>query len=295
MGSQGLTDSEMVLILDFGSQYTQLIARRVRECGIYSEIYPFHLSAHEIEQLSPRAIIFSGSPSSVGDANPPLPDPEVFSLGIPILGICYGLQIIAHNFHGQLDLGSAREYGNAPLNIIKEDEIFSGIESRTFQVWMSHGDRLDRLPENFESIGSSAGSPYAVIRNKELKIYAVQFHPEVVHTIHGKQMLSNFLLKIAGCKGGWSPMSFIKSSIKNIRERLGSEKVICALSGGVDSTVLSVLLHRAVGDNSIPVLIDNGLMRDGEIEYIEKIFRDKFQIHINVYDYASQFLSNLKG
>jgi GMP synthase (glutamine-hydrolysing) len=285
--------SEFVLILDFGSQYTQLIARRVRECGVYSEIFPFNLSPEKIRQLHPCGIILSGGPSSVYAPDSPHPSPEVFELGIPILGICYGLQLIANHLGGAVDPAARREFGKAVLTIDEHSDLFTELEHET-SVWMSHGDALSRMPKGFERIAHTSNSPMCAIRNREKRMYGVQFHPEVVHTPKGKQILENFVYKICGAKGGWGPGSFIAQKTTEIQETVGIEKAICALSGGVDSVVTAVLVHQAIGDQLHCIHIDNGLMRKGESEDVVRTFREHFHIPLTLLDATDLFLARLR-
>ncbi len=286
--------TQLLLVLDFGSQYTQLIARRVRELGVYSEIHPFHYSIEQIKYLQPVGIILSGGPMSVYEKDAPKPDPRVFDLGVPILGICYGLQLFADKFGGIVNSAARREYGKADLQIDDNSDLLAGLDSVT-PVWMSHGDALSKMPEGFEPIAHSHNAPICAIRNLKNKMFGVQFHPEVAHTPDGKKILANFLFKICGAKGDWTPASFIEQAEKEIREKVGSAKVLCALSGGVDSSVLAVLLHRAVGDQLHCVHINNGLMRKNESEQVVKTFRDTFHINLSYVDAAEMFLSLLAG
>jgi len=286
--------TQTLLVLDFGSQYTQLIARRVRELGVYSEIHPFNYSIDKIKDLYPVGIILSGGPSSVYETNAPKPDQKVFDLGIPILGICYGLQLFADRMHGKVNSAARREYGKAELFIDDHNDLFAGLNTTT-SVWMSHGDALSQLPEGFEPIAHSHNAPICAIRNLEKKMFGVQFHPEVVHTPEGKKILSNFLFKVCGAKGNWSPTSFVEKAEKEIRARVGSSKVLCALSGGVDSSVLAMLLQRAVGNQLHCVHINNGLMRKNESEQVVKTFRDMFHINLTSVDATDIFLSRLVG
>jgi GMP synthase (glutamine-hydrolysing) len=286
--------TQSLLVLDFGSQYTQLIARRVRELGVYSEIHPFHYSIELIKQHQPVGIILSGGPSSVYDVDAPKPDPRIFDLGIPILGICYGLQLIAENFGGKVNSSARREYGKADLHIDHHSDLFAGL-GETTSVWMSHGDALSKMPDGFEPIAHSHNAPICAIRNQNKKMFGVQFHPEVVHTPDGKKILANFLLKICGAKDNWTPASFVEQAEKKIRAHVGSAKVLCALSGGVDSSVLAVLLHRAIGDQLHCVHINNGLMRKNESEQVVKTFRDTFHINLSYVDATDIFLSRLAG
>jgi len=286
--------SETVLILDFGAQYTQLIARRVRELGVYCEIHPFNLGIDRIREINPIGIILSGGPSSVYDHNAPKPNPKIYSLGIPLLGICYGLQLIADQLGGRVDASARREFGSAVLEIDQNDDLFAGLSGST-RVWMSHGDALSQLPPGFEPIAHSKNAPICAIRNPDKKIFGVQFHPEVVHTPEGKRILSNFVFRTCGAKGGWTPAAFIETSIREIRSNVGSSKVLCALSGGVDSSVLAVLLHRAIGDQLHCVHINNGLMRKNESETVVETFRNGFHIDLSYVDATETFLSRLSG
>lgn len=286
--------TELLLVLDFGSQYTQLIARRIRELGVYSEIHRFDLSVAKIKELNPVGIILSGGPSSVFDADAPKPHPEMYSLGIPVLGICYGLQLIAHQLGGKVDSSTHREYGKASFEPTKNEDLFAGMNGST-QVWMSHGDKIQKMPDGFESIGRTMNSPVCAIRNPLRKIYGVQFHPEVVHTTEGKKILGNFLSNICKANGGWSAASFIEQAILEIRQKVGTSKLLCALSGGVDSSVLAVLLQRAVGDQLHCIHINNGLMRKNESEQVVKTFRDRFRIDLTYVDATEKFLTRLAG
>lgn len=286
--------SESVLILDFGSQYTQLIARRVRELHVYCEIHPFNISIEKIQSFKPKGIILSGGPSSVYAADAPIPDRKIYDLGIPILGICYGLQLIAFQNGGEVNKAPRREYGRAHLLVDNHDDIFKGIASST-EVWMSHGDEATKLPAGFEKIAHSANAEICAIRNSAKKQYGIQFHPEVVHTKEGKKILSNFLFEICGCAGDWNAESFIESSIKEIRAKVGMKKVLCALSGGVDSSVAAVLLHKAIGDQLFCIHIDNGVMRRGESAQVVQTFRDEFHIPLDFVDGTAIFLERLRG
>jgi GMP synthase (glutamine-hydrolysing) len=286
--------SETLLVLDFGSQYTQLIARRVRELGVYSEIHPFNISLERVRSLKPIGIVLSGGPSSVYEANAPKPPQGIYELGVPILGICYGLQLIADQLGGRVDASARREYGKASLHIDDREDLFAGLNGST-SVWMSHGDALTKLPQGFEPIAHSDNAPICAIRNPHKKIFGVQFHPEVVHTPDGKKILSNFIFKICRAKGDWSPASFIDNAIHEIRERVGKSKVLCALSGGVDSSVLAVLTHKAIGDRLYCIHINNGLMRKNESEGVVKTFKERFRINFTYVDASDVFLSALKG
>ncbi len=286
--------TELLLVLDFGSQYTQLIARRVRELGVYSEIHPFSMPTEEIRELRPAGIILSGGPSSVYEEMAPKPSREIFELGVPVLGICYGLQVIADQLGGKVDPFARREFGKAVLYIDEGDDLFQGLDGST-QVWMSHGDSLSRMPEGFEPIAHSDNAPICAIRNPSKKIFGVQFHPEVVHTPQGKKVLSNFLFRICSAKGDWTPAHFIQQSKQDIRSKVGSKRVLCALSGGVDSSVAAVLLHEAIGDQLHCVHIDNGLMRKGESEQVVETFRKTYRTQLTYVDATDIFLARLSG
>lgn len=285
---------EKILILDFGSQYTQLIARKVRECGVFSEIQPYNISQTQIESISPKGIILSGGPSSVYSNDAPHPIADIFNLNIPVLGICYGLQLIAYSLGGTVDNAARREFGKAVLNASTNDPLFDGIESKT-QVWMSHGDALTNPPEGFDIIGKSDNSPICAVRSIDRKIWGVQFHPEVHHTIEGKKILNNFVRNICGCKDVWDAGSFINTEIGRIRQKVGNSGVILALSGGVDSTVAAVLLHKAIGDKLHCIHIDSGLMRTNESNTIFELFKQNFDISIEVINGEDTFLGRLNG
>ena len=286
--------SELILVLDFGSQYTQLIARRVRELGVYSEIHPFNVPVEKILQLKPIGIILSGGPSSVYEEAAPKPSPRVLELGVPVLGICYGLQLIADQLGGKVDASARREFGKAILKIDKGEDLLQGLNGST-TVWMSHGDALSRIPAGFEPIAHTENAPICAIRNPAKKIFGVQFHPEVAHTPDGKKILSNFLFKVCGAKGDWTPAHFIQRTVQEIREKVGSSRVLCALSGGVDSSVAAVLLREAIGDRLHCIHINNGLMRKGESEQVVETFRKTFHINLTYVDATETFLSKLKG
>jgi GMP synthase (glutamine-hydrolysing) len=282
-----------IVILDFGSQYTQLIARRIRELNVYSEILPFNASVEEILKHNPKGIIFSGGPASVYEPDAPKPDEKVYDLGLPILGICYGLQLITHHFGGEVIKADKHEYGKAELEVLDHEDFFYNIPHYT-QVWMSHADKVIKLPEGFEVIGRTFNAPFAAVRNKEKKIWGVQFHPEVSHTLLGKEMLKNFAVRICKCKQDWTMGNFLMEKQAEIRKMVGGKKAICALSGGVDSSVAAVLVHNAIGDNLTCIFVDNGLLRKGEREQVEKTFRDNFHIPLIVVDAKDRFLKALK-
>ena len=289
---------ELILILDYGSQYSQLIARRVRELGVYSELQPYSTPIENIRALNPQGIILSGGPHSIYDRGSPVSAAELFDLGVPILGICYGLQLIAYQLGGEVDRAARREYGQAELLIDDDRDLFAGLGrgagART-TVWMSHGDHLTKLPRGFEAIGHTDNAPICAIRDAKRKIFGVQFHPEVVHTPQGKEILRNFLYVICQCQGGWSAGAFIAGAVEEIRAKVGDGNVLCALSGGVDSSVAAALIHRAIGDRLYCIHINNGLMRRGESEMVVRTFRDAFQINLRAVDATDRFLDALGG
>lgn len=285
---------EWLCIVDFGSQYTQLIARRVRELGVYCEIHPFHTAFEKIQSHKPAGIILSGGPNSVYDENSPDVDRRIFGLGIPLLGICYGLQLIAKHLGGKVDPAARREYGKAEILIDKGDDLLADMSSPS-TVWMSHGDSLTSQPEGFEVIAHSGNAPICAVRNVADAIYGVQFHPEVVHTTQGETLLSNFLYRICRCEGGWNPRSFVEASVEEIRNQVGDRHVICALSGGVDSSVAAALIHKAIGDQVQCIHIDNGVMRKNESQSVVHLFRDQFHIPLKFVDASELFLARLKS
>ncbi len=282
-----------VLVLDFGSQYTQLIARRVRELGVFSEIKPYYTSLEQIKSAAPKAIILSGGPSSVHDRYAPNVDEGLFKLGVPMLGICYGMQLVVQKLGGSVERSERREFGPAEISVTDGSGLFSGIQQDT-RVWMSHADRILQLPPGFVTIASSLNSPIAAIKSEEMQIYCTQFHPEVVHTMQGMDILSNFVLGIAGCEADWTPRSFVEVAIRDIRERVGDGSVICALSGGVDSAVTAMIVERAVYDRLRCIFVDTGLLRQGEaVQVVETFTGMGFNlIHVDAVD---RFLKRLKG
>lgn len=286
-----------ILIIDFGSQVTQLIARRVREAGVYSEIVPFNTAAEKLESFEPSGIILSGGPASaIGDETFRAPD-KVFTMGIPVLGICYGQQTMTAQLGGRVEEHDHKEFGRAQLDIVKECSLFDDFwkAGTSDQVWMSHGDTVTQIPPGFETVGISKGAPYAAIANEEKKFYGVQFHPEVVHTPKGHLLISNFVHKICGLPGDWTMAAFKEQSIAAIREKVGDAKVICGLSGGVDSSVAAVLIHEAIGDQLTCVYVDNGLMRSGESDQVVSLFRDQYNIPLIHRDASELFLNDLEG
>jgi GMP synthase (glutamine-hydrolysing) len=286
--------AEKVLILDFGSQTTQLIARRVRECQVYCEIHPFNMSLDEIRAFAPKGIILSGGPACVLDQGSPSVPVEVLELGIPVLGICYGMQLMTHLLGGEVERSVKREYGKAQLAIDSHEGIFAGLDGGE-QVWMSHGDKIKVPPPGFIGIAHSGNSPVAAMRHVSQALFGVQFHPEVVHTVRGREMLRNFLMGVCGCTPSWTMQSFVASTLDRLRRTIGSKKVICALSGGVDSSVVAVLLHKAVGDQSTCIFVNNGLLRLGEAEEVQRVFRDTFKLNLHFVEASSIFLSRLEG
>ena len=282
-----------VLVLNFGSQYVQLIARRVRELGVYSEIVPYSISPKEILDKKPYGLIFSGGPASVYEEFAPLPSVEIYSLGIPILGICYGLQAIVHQLGGTVEKAQKQEYGRSRLRLLKKDPLFEELPD-AFDVWMSHADKVVKLPKDFEVLAESENSPYAIIRHVEKPIYGVQFHPEVVHTQYGSELIKNFLFEVCLAEKNWSMGDFVREKIEEIKEQVGSSKIICALSGGVDSTVSALLTYKAIGDKLKCIFVNHGLLRKGEVEEVEGYFR-KMNLPFVKIDAENIFLEKLKG
>ncbi len=285
---------EIILILDFGSQYTQLIARKVRELGVYCEIYPYNTSIQKIKTFNPKGIILSGGPRSVTEADAPVCGREIFDLEIPVLGICYGLQLITKFFGGEIDKSLKREYGKAHIFLDDAGELFKGLKDGDV-IWMSHQDRIFCLPEGFEVMAHSDNSPYAAIKKSDNRIYGVQFHPEVHHTRKGKRILRNFLYNICKVKGLFSPRSFVELAVEKIRDEVGDNKVLCALSGGVDSSVVATLIHKAIGENLLCVFVNNGVLRKDEHNEVLDLFKDKLHINLKYVDAEDSFLTALKG
>ncbi|GFM33508.1 glutamine-hydrolyzing GMP synthase [Desulfovibrio subterraneus] len=286
-----------VIIVDYGSQFTQLIARRVREAGVYSEIHPCIVTAEEVKAMQPSAVILSGGPSSVGDKDAPTLDMGLLELGVPVLGICYGMQLLAHNLNGSLGSSETREYGPADFTMLKETPLFEGLDlSSPSRVWMSHGDKVKSLPDGFEVIGRTQTLDIAAMANEAKKIYALQFHPEVHHSEDGTQLINNFLFKIAKIKADWTMSGFIDSVIQQVREAVGPDgNVVCGLSGGIDSTVVAVLLNKAIGHRLHCIFVDNGLMRAQEVEEVSSYLREHFDLNLTVVDASERFLSKLAG
>ena len=286
--------AQVVAVLDFGSQYTQVIARRLRECQVYSKVYPFSTSAAALKEAGVKGIILSGGPSSVFAENAPLPDRGIFQLGAPILGICYGIQLMGYMLGGKAEPSKEREYGKGSLQLIASSPLFEGIPRR-IRVWNSHGDKLTQLPPGFVSIARTENSQCAAMENPDLHFYGLQFHPEVFHTERGTDIIRNFLFHICQCQGDWNMARYIDSSIADIRQTVGNSKVILGLSGGVDSSVAAKLIHEAIGNQLTCVFVDNGLLRAKERPAVEKLYRDHFQGHLVVAKARDIFLNRLKG
>ncbi len=286
-----------ILILDFGSQTTQLIARRIREQKVYCEIHPYSIPLAKIKELAPAGIVLSGGPASVYDLDAPLSDPAIFELGIPVLGICYGAQLMIQQLGGKVEKAEKREFGKADLSIQFTGGLFAGLETSPIhhQVWMSHGDRVEVAPAGFEATATSSHSPFAALRHQEKPFVAVQFHPEVAHTLIGTDILRNFIFGLCDCSPDWTMHSFIESTVTAIRSKVGANKVICALSGGVDSSVTAALIHRAIGDQLTCIYVNNGLMRIGETESILRFFKEKTKLKLIDVEATDFFLSELAG
>jgi GMP synthase (glutamine-hydrolysing) len=289
---------DRVLVLDFGSQYTQLIARRIREAHVYSQILPCTVPLATVLAYRPRGIVLSGGPSSVYEKKAPSVSRELFEQGIPVLGICYGMQLVTHLTGGEVARSKHREYGRAELTIDDAGDLFAGIgASGSTVVWMSHGDRIERMPPGFRSIAHTSNSPIAAMKRDDGKqrVYCLQFHPEVAHTPDGAQLLRNFVYQICGCKPTWTMQSYVETAVKQIREQVGKERVICALSGGVDSSVAAALTHRAVGDQLTCIFVDNGVLRAGERDQVQKTFASQLHLNLRILDRTPQFLAGLKN
>ena len=288
------TVRQTILILDFGSQYTQLIARRVRENKVFSRIIPYNTPAKDIAAMFPKGLILSGGPASVVEKKGPYPDKGIFKLGIPVLGICYGMQVISEMLEGKVKHTKEREFGKAELFIDDTHDLFSHVPGN-FTCWASHGDYVTKVPSGFHLSAHTMNTPIAAISNSKKKIFGVQFHPEVTHTEKGNQILSNFLFKICGCLGRWTMQSFIRDALENIKKTAGHDKVVLGLSGGVDSSVAALLLHKAIGRNSRCIFINNGLLRKDEPEQVKKVFRDVYHLNLDYVDRSKKFLVRLKG
>ena len=289
-----MSSQETVLILDFGSQYNQLIARRIREQQVFCKIVPHHISFEALQTESPRALVFSGGPASVYQRRAPSCDERILSSGLPILGICYGMQLLGKYFGGKVTASQKREYGHAELTVDDQEDLFWGLPSR-IRAWMSHGDSIKTLPSGFKTLGHTESTPHAAMADRRRRLYGVQFHPEVHHTEQGNRILSNFLFKVCGLKGDWSIRSYLEESVSRIRQIVGKEKVVCGLSGGVDSSVAATLLHRAIGGQLTCVFVDNGLLRKNEKETVREVFGRHFKMHLRVVDARRRFLRKLAG
>lgn len=287
-------ERELVIVLDFGGQYNQLIARRVREQNVYCEIYPYDIPVEKIKQKNPKGIIFTGGPSVVTEENAPIVNKEILGLGIPVLGICYGCQLMGHLFGGEIAQAGKREYGRADVQVVGISPLFQHISEKT-QCWMSHTYFVSKLPKGFDVLAKTDTCPVAAMANEEEKLYGVQFHPEVVHTVEGTQILRNFLFAICHCAGNWKMDDFVNDSIQKIQEQVGDKKVLCALSGGVDSSVAAVLVHRAVGKQLTCIFVDHGLLRQQEGDEVEKIFREQFDMNLVRVNCEDRFLDKLQG
>ena len=286
---------DTILVLDFGAQYSQLIARRIREQQVYSQIVPYTISAEEVAKIAPKGLVFSGGPASVRKEGSPRPDARLFELGIPILGICYGLQVISVMNGGTVERPKQKEYGFAHLGINKKESVLLKDLSPNSQVWMSHGDSVHTLPAHFECTGSTENCTYAVVEYPAKQWYGVQFHPEVVHSVEGGRLLANFVVDICKAVPDWSMGSFVETQVAEIRRIVGDKQVLCGLSGGVDSSVAAALIHKAIGDQLVCVFVNNGLLRKGEADLVLSVFRDNFNIRLQYADARQQFLTALKG
>ena len=285
-----------ILILDFGSQYTQLIARRIREAHVYCEIHPYNMSLDDMKAFLPKGIVLSGGPLSIYDKDAPLSDPRILQLGIPVLGICYGMQYMTHVLGGVVGQAGEREYGHAIIEILDDQGLFHGLGQEDGEVvWMSHGDRIEKMPPGFSVLARSKNSPVAAMADRKKRLYGVQFHPEVAHTPNGAKILSNFLFEICGCEPSWTMASFVRRTIRNLREEIGNERVICGISGGVDSSVTAVLLHKAVDKQLSCIFVDNGLLRRGETKEVMELFGKRYGIDLHLVDASEHFLDQLKG
>ncbi len=283
-----------ILILDFGSQYTQLIARKVRELGVYSEIVPFNTPVARIRKEAPGALILSGGPRSVYEKGAPLPSPGIFELGLPVLGVCYGLQVMAHLLGGKIVPSGKREFGFASLKVLDRKGLLAGVRDKR-QVWMSHGDKPERVPPGFRVTASTPNTRVAAVEDRERRLCGVQFHPEVIHTRDGNKILANFLFRVAGLEVDWNMASFIKRKVAEVRAAVGRGRVICGLSGGVDSLVTSLIIHKAIGDRLTCIFVDNGLLRKGQYHELMENFRRKFSLNVKGIDASEEFLGKLRG
>ena len=294
MGKVLMENQEMIVVLDFGSQYNQLITRRIRDFGVYSELHPHTITAEEIKKMNPKGIIFSGGPNSVYDKNAFHCDEAIFDLGLPVLGICYGMQLMTKHLNGKVESASTREYGKASITVQNESSLLAKLPKEQV-VWMSHGDLVVEAPEGFTVDATSESCPISAMSNEEKKFYAVQFHPEVQHSEYGFEMLKNFAFDVCGCKGDWSMENFIEIEMEKIRQTVGDKQVLCALSGGVDSSVVAVLIHKAIGDQLTCIFVDHGLLRKGEAEGVMETLANGFHMNVIKVDAKERFLSKLEG
>lgn len=286
--------NEMIIVLDFGGQYNQLIARRIRDLGVYSELLPHHISVEEIKKLNPKGIIFSGGPNSVYEEGSPRCDERIFDLGIPVLGICYGMQLMVHHFQGKVEKAVLREYGKATVQLSGTSKLYEGLDQEQL-VWMSHGDLVVETPPGFVVDVTNPSCPIAGMSDQERSLYAVQFHPEVRHSQYGNEMLHNFIYKICQCEGNWNMDAFIDTAVQKIRSTVGEKQVLCALSGGVDSSVVAALVHKAIGDQLTCMFVDHGLLRKGEAESVMDTFGRDFNMNLIKIDARERFLTKLAG
>ncbi|MBM7694497.1 GMP synthase (glutamine-hydrolyzing) [Peribacillus deserti] len=293
-GKSELQNQEMIVVLDFGSQYNQLITRRIREFGVYSELHPHTITAEEITKLNPKGIILSGGPNSVYDENSFRCDERIFELGLPILGICYGMQLMTVHFGGRVEPAKHREYGKATLSVTNNTKLFQGLPEEQL-VWMSHGDLVVEAPPGFNIDGTNVSCPISAMSDESRQLYAVQFHPEVRHSVYGNELLRNFVFGVCDCDGNWSMENFIEIEMEKIRQEVGNRNVLCALSGGVDSSVVAVLIHKAIGDQLTCIFVDHGLLRKDEAEGVMKTFSEGFNMNVIKVDAQERFLSKLKG
>ena len=286
--------NEIIVVLDFGGQYNQLIARRIRDLGVYSELLPYNTPVERLRKLAPKGIVFSGGPASVYAEDAPHIDPAIYDIGVPIFGICYGMQLMAQQLGGKVERANKREYGKSEVDFDRNLALVKGLDTKQ-TLWMSHGDHVTQLPEGFALAGSTGSAPIAAFVNNEREMYGVQFHPEVRHSVHGNEMIKNFLYEVCKCEGNWSMETFIEDTIQDIRNQVGDKKVLCALSGGVDSSVVAMLIHKAIGDQLTCMFIDHGLLRKGEAEGVMETFVGKFDMKVVKIDARERFLSKLAG